>query len=193
MTRKGKGRLFVISAPAGTGKTTLVNQLVAKNEHYTRAVTCTTRPPRPGEKHKRDYYFLSLKAFHKKKDRGDFLESASVFGYHYGTSQQEIRRLERAGKTVFLVIDTQGAMELKKKGACAVFVFICPPSLAALKNRLEMRKTEDIAMIQKRLTWAKKEMKMVGYYDYCVVNKDLQEAYAVLKSIVVAEEHRVKT
>ncbi len=191
MKKKKRGLLFVVSAPAGTGKTTLVNRLLAHHPEYARSVTCTTRPPRPGERHNHDYQFLSFKEFQRKRDRGDFLEFASIFGYYYGTSKQDVIRQEKTGKDVFLVIDTQGAMELKKKGIPAVFIFISPPSFEALKSRLEMRKTEDAGMIKKRLSWAKKEMKMIENYDYHIVNDDLQEAYRVLKSIIDAEKHRI--
>lgn len=189
---KKRTRLFVISAPAGTGKTTLVGRLIAHNKGYVRSITCTTRPKRPGEKEKKDYHFLTEQAFQKRKARGEFLESATVFGYNYGTSKRDVLRLLRAGQHVFLVIDTQGAMELKRQRVPAVLIFISPPSLAVLKSRLEKRKTEDAVKIKERLAWAKQELRMIGAYDYHVVNDDLETAYAVLKSIVVAEEHRVR-
>ena len=188
-----KGFVFILSAPAGTGKTTLVRMLSKEFPCIYESVSCTTRPIRPGEKEGEDYHFLSKPVFEEKIHQGDFLEHAEVFGYHYGTSQALVLKQQEMGKHVFLVIDTQGAMQLKKKKFPAVYIFLSPPSINELKERLIKRKTEsDMDVIDKRLSWAKDEMAMLENYDYHIVNDNLNMAYAILRSIVIAEEHRVK-
>jgi guanylate kinase len=187
-----KGFVFVISAPAGTGKTTLVRMLAQEFPCIYESVSCTTRPPRSGEVDGKDYYFLSKKEFEEKVGQGDFLEYAEVFGYHYGTSRSHVFEQQEMGKHVFLVIDTQGAMQLKKKRFPAVYIFLSPPSLEELERRLVKRKTENMETIEKRLSWAKAEIEMMEKYDYHIVNDHLNQAYIVLRSIVIAEEHRIQ-
>jgi guanylate kinase len=187
-----KGFLFVLSAPAGTGKTTLVRMLAQEFPCIYESVSCTTRPPRPGEIDGKDYYFLLKQEFEDKIRQGDFLEYAEVFGYYYGTSQLHVFKQQEMGNHVFLVIDTQGAMQLKKKDFPAVYIFLSPPSLQELKERLIKRKTENMETIEKRLSWAKAEIEMMAKYDYHIVNDHLSQAYIVLRSIVIAEEHRVQ-
>ncbi len=186
-----KGFVFVLSAPAGTGKTTLVRMLSQEFPCIYESVSCTTRSPRKGEVEGKDYYFLSREEFEEKIRHGDFLEYAEVFGYYYGTSQSFVLKQQEMGMHVFLVIDTQGALQLKKKQFPAVYVFLSPPSLEELKERLIRRKTESMEAIHKRLSWAEAEMNMLANYDYHIVNDDLNQAYSVLRSIVIAEEHRV--
>ena len=187
-----KGLCFVLSAPAGTGKTTLVRMLSQEFPGIVESVSCTTRPMRPGEVEGKDYHFLSKQEFEEKIGQGDFLEYAEVFGYYYGTSRAYVLKQQEMGHHVFLVIDTQGAMQLKKKQFPAYFVFVSPPSPEELRKRLLKRKTESIEVIEKRLSWAKAEIDMVSNYDYHIVNDNLNLAYAILRSIVIAEEHRVK-
>lgn len=187
-----KGFIFVLSAPAGTGKTTLVRMLAQEFSCIYESVSCTTRPPRPGEVNGVDYYFLSTKEFEDKIHQRDFLEYAEVFGYYYGTSQTYVFAQQELGNHVFLIIDTQGAMQLRKKKFSAVYIFLSPPSLEELKERLLKRKTENIQAIEKRLSWAKAEIEMMANYDYHIVNDNLNQAYSVLRSIVIAEEHRVQ-
>jgi guanylate kinase len=188
-----KGFVFVISAPAGTGKTTLVRMLAHEFPCIYESVSCTTRPPRSGEVEGKDYHFLSRLEFEEKIHQGDFLEHADVFGYYYGTSRALVQKQQEGGNHVFLVIDTQGAMQLKKTNFPAVFIFLSPPSLEELKGRLIKRKTESMEAIEKRLSWAKAELEMLGNYDYHIVNDHLNQAYAILRSIVIAEEHRVRS
>lgn len=187
-----KGFVFVLSAPAGTGKTTLVRMLAQEFSCIYENISCTTRPLRSGETDGKDYYFLSKKEFEDKIRQGDFLEYAEVFGYYYGTSQTHIFKQQERGKHVFLVIDTQGAMQLKKKNFPAVYIFLSPPSLEELKERLVKRKRENMEAIEERLSWAKAEIEMMANYDYHIVNDNLNQAYIVLRSIVIAEEHRVQ-
>lgn len=187
-----KGLCFVLSAPAGTGKTTLVRMLSKEFSCIWESISCTTRLPREGEIEGKDYFFLSRQQFEEKIAEGDFLEYAEVFGYYYGTSMASVQKQMEMGNHVFLVIDTQGAMQLKKKDFPAVYVFLSPPSLEELKGRLYRRQTESIEVIEKRLSWAEAEMAMVGHYDYHIVNDHLNLTYAILRSIVIAEEHRVR-
>ena len=189
--RLPKGFVFVLSAPAGTGKTTLVRMLSQEFPCIVESVSCTARPPRPGEVDGKDYHFLSKAEFEGKIRQGDFLEYAEVFGYYYGTSQAYVLKEQEMGKHVFLIIDTQGAMQLKKKQFPAVYIFLSPPSLEELKERLVKRKTESDEAIEKRLSWAKAELAMLPQYDYHIVNDNLTLAYTILRSIVIAEEHRV--
>jgi guanylate kinase len=184
-----KGLVFVVSAPAGTGKTTLVRMLQAEFPCVIESVSYTTRGPRPGEQEGRDYHFISLDAFTKKIEEGEFLEHAKVFDHYYGTSQKFVEAQQDQGKHVLLVIDTQGALQLKNHYN-AVFIFISPPSLSELRTRLAGRRTETETMIEHRLSWAEKEMALASHYDYHIVNENLQTAYAVLRSILIAEEHR---
>ena len=187
-----KGLCFVLSAPAGTGKTTLVRMLSKEFPCVWESISCTTRPPREGEVEGKDYFFLSREEFEEKIIQGDFLEYAEVFGYYYGTSMASVVKQQEMGNHVFLVIDTQGAMQLKKKHFSAVYIFLSPPSLEELKGRLHKRQTESVEGIEKRLSWAEAEMAMADHYDYHIVNDHLNLAYAILHSIVVAEEHRVR-
>lgn len=186
-----KGMLFVVSAPAGTGKTTLVRMLTKEFSCIKESISCTTRQVRPGEVPDEDYHFLSKEDFQKKIKQGDFLEHAEVFGHLYGTSKEFVEKQESLGRHVVLVIDTQGAMQLKGK-IPAVFIFISPPSLEELKVRLLKRQTEDVDSVEKRLSWAKKEMGMVSHYDYHIINDRLETAYECLRSILIAEEHKVR-
>ncbi len=187
-----KGLVFVLSAPAGTGKTTLVRMLRDEFPLIVESVSCTTRPPRHGEVSGKDYHFLSEKEFEKRIKSGDFLEHAKVFGCQYGTSKDFVVKELEKGKHVFLVIDTQGASELRKKKFPAIFIFLSPPSIEELRARLIKRKTESPESLEKRLSWAEKEMTEMKNYDYHVVNENLNVAYDVLRSIVMAEEHRIK-
>lgn len=184
-----KGLVFVISAPAGTGKTTLVRMLREEFPNVVENISFTTRLPRSNEVPNRDYYFISRDEFERKIKDGEFLEYAKVFDHYYGTSQKAVEGLQEAGKHVILVIDTQGAHQLKKKFD-AVYIFISPPSLDELKVRLKRRKADSEEEIRLRLSWAEKEMSEASKYDYHIVNDNLKEAYDVLRSILIAEEHK---
>lgn len=186
-----KGFVFVVSAPAGTGKTTLVRMLSQEFPCIVESISCTTREIRSGEENGKDYYFLTKKEFESQIQHGDFLEYAEVFGYYYGTSRSFVQKQQEMGRHVFLIIDTQGAMLLQKNHFPAVYVFLSPPSIIELKERLVKRKTDSPEAIEKRLSWAEAELTMVKHYDYHIVNDNLTQAYAVLRSIVIAEEHRV--
>ena len=185
-----KGLIFIISAPAGTGKTTLVRMLTEEFDCVVESVSYTTRKPRPKEEEGSDYFFLSKEAFEKKIEEGEFLEYASVFGNYYGTSSKLVDQQRKEGKHVILVIDTQGAMALRES-LPAVFIFIRPPSQEVLKKRLIERNADTDESIERRLQWAEKEISLANRYDYQIVNDDLQIAYEVLRSILIAEEHKI--
>ncbi len=185
-----RGLLFVLSAPAGTGKTTLVERLVAEFPCIVQSVSFTTRAPRQGEEHGGHYNFISVQNFEEKIAAGDFLEYVKLYGDYYGTSRAWVEEKLSQGKHIFLVIDTQGALQLMDSlDAC--FIFLKPPSLAVLKERLLARKTETEESLQKRLSWAENELAAERYYDYQLVNDDLAIAYQILLSIIIAEEHKV--
>lgn len=184
-----KGLIFVISAPAGTGKTTLVRMLRSEFDCVAESVSYTTRKIRPKEVEGEDYHFISGKEFQEKISKGEFLEYAEVFGNYYGTSKKTVEQLQAQGKHVILVIDTQGAMKLKKI-LSAVFVFLSPPNSEELKRRLHGRQSESHEMIQTRLSWSEEEMAKAKLYDYHIVNENLKTAYDVLRSILIAEEHK---
>jgi len=184
-----RGLVFVISAPAGTGKTTLVRMLREEFPCIVESVSFTTRSPRANEIPGRDYYFITSDEFKQKIEEGEFLEYAQVFDRFYGTSRKFVESQQEKGKHVILVIDTQGAMQLKGKIE-ASFIFISPPSFEELKFRLHSRKSETDEAILHRLSWAEKEMALSKCYDYHIVNDHLKTAYDVLRSILIAEEHK---
>lgn len=184
------GLVFVVSAPAGTGKTTLVRMLQDEFPCVTGSISCTTRSMRPGEIQHKDYHFISREEFETKIKAGEFLEYATVFGQYYGTLRSDVEKELHKGNHVILVIDTQGALELKKKHFPATFIFISPPSLSELRERLFKRKTENQEDIDERLAWAQKEIELSQHYNYRIINDNLYRAYDILRSIVIAEEHR---
>jgi len=185
------GNLFIISAPSGTGKTTILKKIIAALERVAFSVSHTTRAPRPGEQDGVDYFFIDSEAFAAMRQQGFFLEWAEVHGNKYGTSSSVVQAATEQGLDIILDIDVQGARQVKEKlGNKAVFVFIAPPSLRELEQRLAGRSTETAAVIATRLANAKEEMKSIGQYDYVIVNDTVDRAVEVLKSIIVAERSR---
>lgn len=185
-----RGLLFVLSAPAGTGKTTLMHMLADEFDCVVQSISSTTRMPRPGEIDGKNYHFLSKEEFERKIAANEFLESVQLYGFYYGTSKCWVEEQLQQGRHVVLVIDTQGAVLLKQ--CCqAVYIFIAPPSLEVLAQRLVLRNTETAEHIAARLSIARDEIAAASAYDYCIVNDDLAVAYQVLRSIIIAEEHRV--
>lgn len=184
------GLAFIISAPAGTGKTTLVQMLQQEFSCVVTSISCTTRKPRGGEVDGVDYHFLTKEEFEGKIAAGEFLEYVELYGNYYGTSRERVIEQQQQGKHVILTIDTQGALYLKGRFP-GVYIFIKPPSLEELRNRMIKRQTESLEMIEKRVAWAKKEMERASAYDYNLINDDLTVAYQVLRSILIAEERRV--
>ena len=184
-----RGLVFVISAPAGTGKTTLVRMLTEEFDCVVESVSCTTRKPRANEKEGVDYFFVSEAQFQAMIKEGEFLEYAHVFGHYYGTSRHALEKQLKSGKHVILVIDTQGAEQVKKR-IDAIHIFIRPPNFDELKQRLHGRRSETKEAIATRLSWAERELEAAKHYDYQVVNQDLKTAYEILRSILIAEEHK---
>ena len=185
--KRRDGILFVVSAPSGAGKTSLCKGITDSLENLTHSISYTTRAPRPGEIDGRDYYFVSAARFREMVMAGDFAEHAEVHGNLYGTSKRVLADMIREGVDVILDIDTQGAGQIRSHFASAVFVFIMPPSMAILEERLRNRRSDREDEIQKRLRRAMDEIKDVGMYDYIVVNRDFERALAELRAIVMAE------
>ena len=182
-----RGHLFVLSAPSGAGKSTLAQSVIAATPGLVRSVTYTTRPPRPEEVEGCDYHFVSHEAFLRRLSAGELLESATIHGYLYGTSRLDVDRLCRLGLDVLLVIDYQGAATLKRQRVDASFVFILPPSLAALRQRLQKRNADSEASIHARLAIAPMEMAHYRDYDYVIVNDELKSATQQLQAIILAD------
>ncbi len=187
-----KGLLIVISAPSGTGKTTLVNKLMKEIPTLEFSISCTTRKARPGEVEGKDYYFLSLENFEQKIENGELLEWAEVYGNFYGTPKDKVMEALQKGRDILLDIDTQGALQVKKNYPEAILIFILPPSLKELEYRLRKRATDDAETIEKRLIVARKEISLASKYDYMIVNDRIETAFEKLKSIITAERWKTE-
>lgn len=185
-----RGKLFVISASSGTGKTTVARELLARDKNLTQSVSYTTRAPRGNEKNRTDYYFVSKDIFSAIRKKNGFLEWANVFGRFYGTPKKECEAQLRRGKDVLLLIDVQGAKQIKKTRPDAVFIFLAPPSKKELLKRLMKRGTDSKAEIMKRYRVATEELKELNdlqLCDYRIVNRDLNVCEDVLHAIIRAE------
>lgn len=189
--KKSKGSLFIVSAPSGAGKTTLCKKIISRVPNLKFSVSYTTRQPRPGEVNNKDYTFVSRKEFRSMIERDEFLEWAEVHGELYGTFKKRVQDLLLSGNDVILDIDTQGAMKLKKKTKEAVFIFILPPSLDILNERLEKRMTDSPKALKKRLERAIYEIKTYSKYDYVIINDIFKDAIRQLEAIIIAQ--RVKS
>ncbi|HEX2583371.1 MAG TPA: guanylate kinase [Chlamydiales bacterium] len=189
MGNSKRGLVFIISGPSAAGKTTLVGMLCKEFACVEKSISFTTRAPRTTETPGIDYHFISVAEFEQKIENGDFLEHAKVFDHYYGTSKHFVETETNKGKHLLLVIDTQGAIQLMDTYE-AIFIFIRPPSIEELPKRMHFRKADTHAVIEHRLSWAEKEIALASHYDYCIVNDDLTVAYQVLRSILIAEEHK---
>lgn len=198
---KAKPLLLLVSGPSGSGKTTLCDRMVAEFETVSYSVSCTTRPMRPGEVDGENYHFLDEATFERRIEAGEFLEHAVVHGYRYGTLKATVSDAMQQGQDVLMDIDVQGAALIRNhvrnvpaddllRGAF-VDVFIFPPSLDALNQRLHGRGQDQADVIEKRLANADGEMAHWQDYRYRMVNDDLEQSYEVLRSILIAEHHRI--
>jgi guanylate kinase len=185
-----RGLLFIVSAPSGTGKTTLVERLVLAVPDLVLSRSFTSRPPRPGEADGVDYNFISRDRFEAMIEGGEFLEYADVFGNYYGTSAGETERVLAGGQDLILVIDVQGARQVRLRGFESVGIFVLPPSYGILEERLRRRSKDHEAAIQRRLEVARAEVGAVAEYDYVVINDEVDAAVARLGCIVQAERSR---
>jgi guanylate kinase len=189
--RQSRGILFVVSAPSGTGKTTLVRRLVQIVPDLKMSRSYTSRPMREGEADGVDYNFISRGRFEEMIRRGEFLECADVFGNYYGTAIADTERCLAAGCDLVLVIDVQGARQVRRRRGGTVGVFVLPPSFDALEQRLRGRSQDPEAAIQRRLDTARQEVVAFVEYDYVVVNEEFDACVDRLRSVVIAERARL--
>jgi guanylate kinase len=190
-----RGRLIVLAAPSGAGKTTLVHELLARVPDLEFSVSFTTRKPRDGEREGHDYFFVSPKEFERMVEAGAFLEHAQVFDNSYGTGKEHVNEIRRRGRSVLLEIDWQGARQVKSRSQDACTVFILPPSLAELERRLRGRGTDSEERIRRRLSDALGDISHWSEFDYAVVNERVEEAVDALAAIVAGrgEAHSTRS
>jgi guanylate kinase len=181
-----RGSIIVISAPSGSGKSTLVQRLLARVPGLQFSISYTTRPPRRGEKHGRDYFFVSRREFRRMIAARELVEWATVFGQLYGTSHRQLREAQEAGQDILLDIDVQGHQQVRRRLPEAVSIFVLPPSFRELERRLRHRHSDPPEVIARRLNDARQEIQHWPEYDYLVVNDRLSKAARVLQTIVEA-------
>jgi guanylate kinase len=190
MSEASAGSLFMVVAPSGAGKSTLVNALLAQEPAIKLSISYTTRLPRPGEEHGREYYFATVEDFLQRRADGEFLESAEVHGNYYGTSRLLIAEQIKAGTDVLLEIDWQGAQQVKKRFPQAVGIFILPPSIAALEERLKKRGQDEPQIITRRILAAGGEIAHAPEFEYVIINQEFASALTELNAIVKATRCR---
>ncbi|WP_322173796.1 guanylate kinase [Acutalibacter caecimuris] len=183
-----RGLLLVVSAPSAGGKGTILKEWFRQDQNLRMSVSATTRPPRPGEENGREYYFISRKEFQGLVDSGSMLEHAEYVGNCYGTPKAPVEKWLSEGWDVVLEIDVQGGAQIKKLAPDCVSVFITPPSMEVLEQRLRDRGTEDDATVRKRLETARRELPHAEQYDYVVVNDRLEDAVADMQAILRSEK-----
>lgn len=191
MIEKNPNFLIILSAPSGGGKSTILAEVLKAADNIDYSVSYTTRPPRGTEQNGVAYHFVDEREFLRRREEGDFLETAQVFGRWYGTSKSFIRGRLAARRHVIMDIDVQGAAQIHTTDIPQVKIFIIPPSMEILRERLVKRATDSPQEIEKRLTIARKELEYIPDYDYLVVNNELSQAVREVLAIVQAEENRV--
>jgi guanylate kinase len=184
-----KGKLFVITAPSGAGKTSLIDAVMKEDPSLKISVSYTTRAPRPGEKAGVDYHYVDDASFLAMRERGEFLESAEVHGNRYGTSKQVILDAVKRGEDLILEIDWQGARQVRALYPDCIGIFILPPSIEELERRMRARGQDSDAVIRRRVQNAKGEMDHAGEFDYAIINKDFDTARRELAEIIQKERH----
>lgn len=189
--QKETGELIIISAPSGCGKDTICKELVKRNKNLWISISCTTRNPRNNEKDGQDYYFITKEEFKNKIKRDEFLEYAQYNDNYYGTPKEKVREKLKKGIDVLLIIEVQGALKIKQKVKDALFIFILPPSLTELKNRLEKRQTETKETMLQRFKTAYKELNELSKYNYVVINDNAENASKKIEAIIMSEKCRV--
>ena len=185
------GNLFIVTAPSGAGKTSMVRALLAADQNVQLSISYTTRAMRPGEVDGRDYHFVSREQFQQMLGQGEFLESAEVYGNYYGTSQTWINRVMQSGKDILLEIDWQGAAQVRRIFPAAIGVFILPPSLEALQQRLQGRGQDAAEVITRRMEAAREDISHVGEFDYAIINDSFDVAVDDLRAVFRAERLRI--
>lgn len=184
---------MVLSGPSGVGKDTLLNFFLSTTRETVRLVTCTTRPPRPGEENGKDYWFVSPEEFSQMESQGQMLESATVYGYSYGSPRKLMDEHLDAGRNVILKIDVQGGLSVKERLPEAVMVFLAPPSMEELQRRLTNRRTEAPEDLERRIRTAASEMDLIPQYHYLIVHDRPDEASRQLQAVITAERARIVT
>jgi len=180
------GHLYIVAAPSGAGKTTLVRLLLENDPGIRLSISSTTRAPRPGEQDAREYHFVDAADFVERVSRGEFLEWAQVHGNYYGTSRRWVEAEMSVGRDILLEIDWQGAQQVRASFPQAIGMFILPPSIEALEDRLSSRGTDSVDTIARRIAAAREEMRHVDEFDYVIINDDLQRALGDMISVVSA-------
>lgn len=186
-----KGLLLVVSGPSGTGKGTICKDIVAKHEAINLSISATTRNPRVGEAEGKSYFFKTKEEFEAMVDRGEFLEHAMIYDNYYGTPKKAIFDELDKGRDVILEIEMQGAMQIKEVYPQAVFIFVLPPSLQELRNRIVGRGTETEEQIEKRFNSAYDEIKLLGDYDYFIFNNIVEKSSEEILNILEVEKNKV--
>lgn len=187
-----RGILFVLSSPSGTGKTSLARKLLGEDPAFTLSISATTRPPRPGETEGEDYFFVTQQRFDQMVAEREMLEQAHVFGNAYGTPRAPVEAAVQAGRDVLFDVDWQGAQQLRNSdlGALVVTVFLLPPSIAALEQRLRSRAQDSAQVIAGRMAKARDEISHWAEYDYVLINDNFRECFSQIRTIVTTERLR---
>ena len=186
------GLLVIITAPSGAGKSSLINATLKADPSLQRSISYTTRPPRPGEQHGREYFFVDERVFLQMLERAEFLESAQVHGHRYGTSHAVIREALEHGHDLILEIDWQGAQQVRRLMPETLGIFILPPSIAELERRMRTRAQDTEEVIRQRMAAAREELSHTGEFEYAIINNDFDQARQDLLAIVRAARLRLK-